>query len=96
MSSPELDVKYVANLARLDLSPEEVETFQGQLGDILQYIAKLGDLDVSDIEPTAHANPVYDVMREDVSRPGFGVENALLNAPAKAKDEILIGTRVVE
>ena len=96
MSSPELDVKYVANLARLDLSPEEVETFQGQLGDILQYIAKLGDLDVSDIEPTAHANPVYDVMREDVARPGFGVENALLNAPAKAKDEILIGTRVVE
>ena len=96
MSSPELDVKYVANLARLDLSPEEVETFQGQLGDILQYIAKLGDLDVADIEPTAHANPVYDVMREDVARPGFGVENALLNAPAKAKDEILIGTRVVE
>ena len=96
MSSPELDVKYVANLARLDLSPEEVETFQGQLGDILQYIAKLGDLDVSDIEPTAHANPVYDVMREDEARPGFGAENALLNAPAKAKDEILIGTRVVE
>ena len=96
MSSPDLNVEKVANLARLDLSPEEIETFQEQLGNILQYVAKLGDLDVSDIEPTAHANPVFDVMREDKSRPGFGVENALLNAPAKAKDEILIGTRVVE
>ena len=70
MSAPELEVNKIAKLARLDLSDEEVEQFQGQIGNILKYIVKLGDLDVSDIEPTAHANPVFDVMREDVSRPG--------------------------
>ncbi len=95
MSSPDLNVEYVAKLARLDLSAEEVERFQGQLGKILEYIAKLGDLDVSGIEETAHANPVFDVMREDVARPSLDVEEALLNAPARVRDEFLV-TKVVE
>ena len=95
MSAPDLNVEYVSKLARLDLSAEEVERFQSQLGDILEYIAKLGDLDVSGIEITAHANPIFDVMREDVSRPGMDLDDALLNAPAKTRDEFLV-TKVVE
>ena len=95
MSAPDLNVEYVAKLARLDLSAEEVERFQTQLGDILEYIAKLGDLDVSGIEETAHANPVFDVMREDVARPGLDVEDVLSNAPARTREEFLV-TKVVE
>ena len=64
MSAPKLDVAHTANLARLDLSAEEIATFQGQLDKILDYVEKLTELDVEGIEPTAHASPVFDVMRE--------------------------------
>ncbi len=87
MSAPELNVEKTAKLARLDLSAEEIATFQGQLDKILAYVDKLTELDVEGIEPTAHASPVFDVMRDDVSRPGFGVENALKNAPRRVGDQ---------
>lgn len=87
MSAPELNVAHTAKLARLDLSEAEIATFQGQLEKILAYVDKLTELDVDGIEPTAHASPVFDVMREDVSRPGFGVENALKNAPRPVGDQ---------
>ena len=87
MSAPKLDVAHTANLARLDLSESEIATFQGQLDKILDYVEKLTELDVEGIEPTAHASPVFDVMREDVARPGFGVENALKNAPRRVGDQ---------
>jgi aspartyl-tRNA(Asn)/glutamyl-tRNA(Gln) amidotransferase subunit C len=95
MATPEIDVNYVADLARLELSPEEAERLSGQLADILGYVAKLSDLDVTGVEPMAHAAPVYDVMREDVSRPGAGTETALANAPDKSGDQFKV-TRVVE
>ncbi|MGI9239194.1 MAG: Asp-tRNA(Asn)/Glu-tRNA(Gln) amidotransferase subunit GatC [Verrucomicrobiales bacterium] len=87
MSAPSLDVAHTAKLSRLDLSPEEIATFQGQLDKILAYVEKLTELDVEGIEPTAHASPVFDVMRDDVARPGFGVENALMNAPRRVGDQ---------
>ena len=87
MSAQKLDVAHIASLARLDLSAEEITTFQGQLDKILDYVEKLSELDVDGIEPTAHASPVFDVMRDDVARPGFGVENALKNAPRRVGDQ---------
>ena len=58
MSSPILDVRDVARLARIELTDEEAATFQSQLGRVLEYVEQLGKLDVSGVEPTAHANPV--------------------------------------
>jgi aspartyl-tRNA(Asn)/glutamyl-tRNA(Gln) amidotransferase subunit C len=87
MSAQKLDVAHIANLARLDLNPDEIATFQGQLDKILAYVEKLTELDVDGIEPTAHASPVFDVMREDVARPGFGIERALRNAPRRVGDQ---------
>ena len=87
MSAEKLDVAHIANLARLDLSKEEIATFQGQLDNVLDYVEKLTELDVEGIEPTAHASPVFDIMREDVARPGFGLEKALMNAPRRVGDQ---------
>jgi aspartyl-tRNA(Asn)/glutamyl-tRNA(Gln) amidotransferase subunit C len=68
MSKDHIDVNYVANLARLNLTEEESTTFQRQIEDILGYINKLEELNIDGIEPTAHASPVYDRIREDVTK----------------------------
>ena len=58
MASAEINVKYVAHLARLALTPEEEKQLGAQLGNILGYIEKLRELDVTHAEPTAHAVPM--------------------------------------
>ena len=84
MAAVEIDVKYVAHLARLALTPEEDEKLSAQLGQILGYIEKLRELDVTDVEPTAHAVPMVNVMRPDELRPSLAHEDALRNAPRQA------------
>jgi aspartyl-tRNA(Asn)/glutamyl-tRNA(Gln) amidotransferase subunit C len=91
----EVDVKYVAHLARLALTPAEEEKFGAQLNHILGYIDKLNELDVSQIEPTAHAVPLVNVFRPDVARPSLSNEDALRNAPAKANG-LFIVPKIVE
>lgn len=86
----EIDVRYVGNLARIDLSDEECTTFQGQLHAILDYIEKLKDVDIEGIEPTAHASPVFDRLREDCLRPGLQQEDLLRNAPDSALGQIRV------
>ena len=95
MAEQEIDVNYVADLARLELTADEAQRFSGQLGNILDYVRKLEGLDVDSIEPMAHAAPVFDVLREDESRPGAGTEVALRNAPDRSSDQFRV-TRVVE
>ena len=95
MATPEIDVNYVADLARLELSADEAKRFSEQLNDILGYVTKLSDLDVEGVEPMAHAETVYDVMRDDVARPGPGAEIALSNAPEQSGGQFKV-TRVVE
>ncbi|MEJ6570618.1 MAG: Asp-tRNA(Asn)/Glu-tRNA(Gln) amidotransferase subunit GatC [Akkermansiaceae bacterium] len=90
MSSEHMDVRYVANLARIELSDEECDTFQGQLDAIIGYIETLTDVDVEGIEPTAHASPVFDRLREDVSRPGLEQADLLRNAPESALGQIRV------
>ncbi len=94
-SAPKLDIQYVANLARLELSDDEIATFEPKLKNILGYMKKLDEVDVSDIEPTAHANPVLNVMREDTSRPSLSQEQALANAPKANLDQFVVA-KVVE
>jgi aspartyl-tRNA(Asn)/glutamyl-tRNA(Gln) amidotransferase subunit C len=84
MAAPEIDVKYVAHLARIALTPEEEKKIGAQLGHILGYIEKLGELDVTHVEPTAHAVPMVNVTRPDETRPSLPHEDALRNAPKKA------------
>ena len=96
MASPsDIDIDYVANLARLALDGAEKETFSRQLGDVLRYIEKLSAVDVSQVEPTAHASPVCNVWADDVPQPGLPVEAALQNAPAR-RDNMIVVPVVVE
>lgn len=93
--APEIDVAYVANLARLSLSDAETRLFQRQLSEVLKYAAKLREVDVSDVEAAAHAIPIFNVFREDEPRDWFTAEEALSNAPRKANN-LFIVTKVVE
>lgn len=95
MAATEIDVKYVAHLARISLSPAEEQKIGAQLGNILGYIEKLQQLDVSKVEPTAHAVPMINVTRPDVVRPSLPTEEALRNAPAKANG-LFLAPKIVE
>lgn len=75
------DVRHVALLARLALTPEEETRFGEQLGRVLDYVARLDELDVTNVEPMAHPVPVSQPERADVSRPGLSRDEALASAP---------------
>ena len=73
-----MDVRYVANLARIELTEDEAERYEKQLDQVLGYVEQLRSVDVEGIEPTAHANPVFDVTREDEAHDrSFSAEEAL-------------------
>ena len=91
----DLDVAYVAKLARLNLSDEETELFQKQLGDVLKYAEKLREVDVSNVEAEAHALPIFNVFREDAPRDWFTAQQALRNAPRQVNG-LFIVPKVVE
>lgn len=95
MSQPALDVRDTARLARLNLSEEEIATFQAQLGHVIQYVEKLEEVDVAGVEPTAHASPVFNVFRADEPRAWFDAETALGNAPRQANGLFSV-TKVIE
>ena len=75
------DVVRVARLARLALESAELEVMRTQLAGILAYIDTLRAVDIEGVEPTAHAVPLVNVMREDVVAPSFALEAMLANAP---------------
>ncbi len=95
MSAPDLDVRYIARLARLELSDEEVARYQSQLSNVLTFVEALRKVDVSGVEPTAHASPVFNVFRQDVAQASFTPKEALANAPRQAND-LFVVTKVVE
>lgn len=95
MAAPQIDVKYVAHLARLQLTPEEERKFGAQLGQVLGYIEKLQQLDVSQVEPTAHAMPLVNVTRPDEARPSLPHDDALRNAPSQANG-LFVVPKIVE
>ena len=91
----DLDVAYVAKLARLNLTDAETALFQKQLGDVLKYADKLREVDISHVEAAAHAVPIFNVFREDEARDWFRAEQALSSAPRQANG-LFIVTKVVE
>jgi aspartyl-tRNA(Asn)/glutamyl-tRNA(Gln) amidotransferase subunit C len=78
------DVEHVARLARLALTPDELERMRTQLNAILVHIDALRAVDTDGVEPTSHAVPVVNVMREDEPRPPWPAEVMLQNAPDRA------------
>jgi len=74
-------VGHIAHLARLELDPEEVESYTVQVDSILQYMDKLNSLDTEGIEPTSHAMPVVCVLRNDEAKSSFSAEESIQNAP---------------
>jgi aspartyl-tRNA(Asn)/glutamyl-tRNA(Gln) amidotransferase subunit C len=93
--SAEFNVRYTAQLARLNLSEEEISTFQAQLSQVLDYVEKLKAVDVSGVEPTAHTNPLYNVFRSDEPRDWFDPQAALANAPRQA-NQLFVVTKVID
>ncbi|MDQ1317404.1 MAG: aspartyl-tRNA(Asn)/glutamyl-tRNA(Gln) amidotransferase subunit [Candidatus Poribacteria bacterium] len=75
-------VEHVANLARLRFDEEEKKKLAEHLGEILEYINQLNKLNTDDVEPTSHAIPVKNVVREDVIKKSFTQDEALANAPS--------------
>ena len=94
-AAPDLDVRYVARLARLELSDAEIAQYQAQLSDVLKFVEALRQVDVSDVEPTAHASPVFNVFRADEARPSFTSAEALANAPRQANN-LFVVTKVLD
>jgi aspartyl-tRNA(Asn)/glutamyl-tRNA(Gln) amidotransferase subunit C len=90
MPQAHIDVRYVANLARLALSEQEIHTFQGQLDAILEHVATLSQADVSGIDPTAHPVPVFGRMRDDQAHISLPPAALLQNAPDQAQNQIRV------
>ena len=95
MSGPGIDIHYVAHLARISLTAEEEARLGPQLVQILGYVEQLQRLDVTTIEPTAHAVPLSNVVRPDQVQPSLPPELALKNAPAQANG-LFVVPKIVE
>jgi aspartyl-tRNA(Asn)/glutamyl-tRNA(Gln) amidotransferase subunit C len=76
-----LPIEHIANLARIDLTPAEVELFRGQLGDIIEYFDQLREVNTDGVEPTTHAVPLNTVMRPDEIILSLPAEDILGIAP---------------
>lgn len=94
-AAPKLDIDYVAQLARIALTTEEKRRFAEQLGSVLTYVEKLKEVDVSGVEPTAHAFEVVNVWQADVPAAPLSAEAALRNAPA-VREQMIVVPKVVD
>ena len=90
-----IDVERVARLARLALSDAEKARMQAELAAILRYIDKLRELSVDGVEPTSHAVPLVNVMREDEARPCLPRDEMMANAPDRVGDLFRV-PRIIE
>ena len=95
MANQKIDVGYVAELARLELTDDEKAVFQGQLEDIVKYVEMISSVDVEGIEPTMHGRAIVNAFREDTVRPSLDRESALANAPRRTENEFYL-PKIVE
>jgi aspartyl-tRNA(Asn)/glutamyl-tRNA(Gln) amidotransferase subunit C len=90
MSITRADVQHVARLARLGLDDEEMDRLASELDHVLDAMQALRQLDTSAIPPTAQVIPLRNVMRDDISRPSWPVDEILKNAPATKDQQFLV------
>lgn len=95
MAEAKIDVKYVAELARLELTPGEMEVFQPQLENIVKYVEKISAVDIEGVEPMINGHRIVNRFREDVVGESMPGEDALGNAPKRVGDEFLL-PKIVE
>jgi len=88
------EIYNVANLARLNISENQVDLFCNQLGNILEYMEKLNKIDTTNIKPTTHAIDLSNAFRDDILKPSINTELAIQNAPAK-EDSFFVVPKVV-
>lgn len=91
----QIDVARVAKLARISLSDAEIALFQKQMEHIVGYVQKVGEADISGVEPTAHGMPVTNVFRKDEQRQSLPREVVLANAPSTRDDQFVV-PKIVE
>jgi aspartyl-tRNA(Asn)/glutamyl-tRNA(Gln) amidotransferase subunit C len=84
------EIKYVADLARVELQPEEMAAMAGQLDRILQYVDKLSGLDTTGIEPTFHALAIHNVFRKDAATGSLPRKTALANGPEQNGETFIV------
>lgn len=84
MAGTDLNIDYIARLARIDLTGDEKLELTRQLGRVIEYMDQLNQLDVSDVEPTSHPFPMTNITREDVPGTSLDHEDAMRNAPSKS------------
>ena len=91
----QIDLQHVVKLARIELSAEEEQRIGPQHLEIIQYVEKLNELDVDEIEPTAHVVQLTNVLREDQPRPSLSQDDAMRNAP-KSANGLFVVPKIVE
>lgn len=91
----DVDITYLAQLARLDFTQEEIILFPSQLKQIIEYVQKISELNVDGIEPMSHVVPLNNVFRKDEVRPGLEQETVMDNAP-EWRDGLFIVPRIIE
>ncbi len=95
MSTGEIDVRYVADLARIELTDAEAAEFQSQLGEVLQYVGKLSEVDLSEVEKQIAAAKIENNLREDSPTEPLGSDKVMLNAP-KSDDDLVVVPKIIE
>ena len=94
--TPHIDIDYVANLARIELSGDEKAKLGSQLDDILGYFEKLNAVNVDGVEPMAHARPIFNVWREgDEAGETYSPEVLTQMAPEQRENQVVV-PKVVE
>lgn len=88
-------IEYVGILAKLELSEEEKENAKKDMGEMLDYIDKLNELDTSSVEPMSHIFPVNNVFREDEVTNGDGRDLTLRNAPERKEDSFVVPKTII-
>ena len=95
MPTDPIDIGYLSRLARIALTPEESLKIGAELGQVLTYIEKLNEVEIDQVEPTAHAVPLTNVTRPDEVQPSLSPEEILRNAPS-AINGLFIVPKIVE
>lgn len=83
-------VRYIAHLARLELTPQERDKFSSQLRDILDYVDKLKEVDTKDVPPTSHVFPLSNIFREDERGFSLSSREVLSNAPKQKNNQFQV------
>jgi aspartyl-tRNA(Asn)/glutamyl-tRNA(Gln) amidotransferase subunit C len=84
------DIIHVANLARLEVGEADIETFVDQLGEVLEYVNTLKQVDTQGVPPTSHAISLTNAFREDEASGHLDPDEALSNAPEKEDGSFLV------